>query len=280
MKTVGIVNDKIVPLILDSGDKKETLNKILELFDELSNDNKNIDNKILYDAVLYECGDYTNWIYDKKDVDLIDLKRELDIRINRFMPFCEEEKYENSYYIGEAIHINYFHLIADYYAFKCSILSTLGKNEFAANLNECFPRVYFHGDMKSTINTLYTGFENIRGEIVSHLAAINSYNPKFLSEKYVNMSNQNLCKEFEKDTEIKCSPQSKRASVKQLTYEFEKDKIDSQGEDDTVELCCELHTKFRTINRDRKKQDRIYFHQGKTGVKDGRSIVIHIGRHL
>ncbi len=76
-------------------------------------------------------------------------------------------------------------------------------------------------------------------------------------------------------TGIACSPQAGREHVQSLRQIFRNEET-KQDE----EITCELHTKFRTFNIDRKKQDRLYFFPGKKGIKGGKIIVKHIGEHL
>ena len=74
---------------------------------------------------------------------------------------------------------------------------------------------------------------------------------------------------------IACSPQAGRDKVQILKETYFNTK---SGQEETV--ICELHTKFRKFNIDKNKQDRIYFFPGKTGIKEGKVIVKHIGKHL
>ncbi len=76
-------------------------------------------------------------------------------------------------------------------------------------------------------------------------------------------------------TGIDCSPQSNRGSTQLLRVLLYNDITCCKEE-----LNCEMHTKFKTYNRDRFNQDRIYFHPGKEGEKNGNVIIKHIGKHL
>lgn len=88
-------------------------------------------------------------------------------------------------------------------------------------------------------------------------------------------SYQEIAQQFIIDTGIDCSPQAARKKV-QVLKETQMNEI--TGQEETV--ICELHTKFKTFNVDREKQDRIYFFPGKPGILGGRIIVKHIGTHL
>lgn len=130
-------------------------------------------------------------------------------------------------------------------------------------------------NQETTVNTLNRKFEDIRAEIVEHLVHIDNYHSRFSEMLEGHKSYQEIAQQFFMDTGIDCSPQASRKKV-QVLKETQINEI--TGQEETID--CELHTKFKTFNSDREKQDRIYFFPGKHGIAGGRIIVKHIGTHL
>lgn len=138
-----------------------------------------------------------------------------------------------------------------------------------------FQHIHFtESAFQSFQNTLQNDFQDMKEEIVAHLSKLNAYFQGFVSLRTSNADNRTLCTAFKEFSGIDCSPQAGRSHVQTLSRTFY-NQIAKQEE----QLCCELHTKFHTFNRDRRSQDRIYFHPGRDGIEGGKIIVIHIGKH-
>ena len=227
------------------------------------------------------------WLYSKDKIELNDIKRELSRRLEKVKCKREEEIDEVFDKIGKLLDIRvlllsfkreciyYISTIFEYYEGIRSYLSVEKKDDFCVDLQECFPNIFFIGEIGTTINTLNRKFEDIREEIVEHLVNINNYQKKFCAMLKENKSYQEIAHQFTIDTGIKCSPQAGREKVKVLKETLINEMT---GQEETV--VCELHTKFRTFNIDRERQDRIYFFPGKQGILEGKIIVKYIGRHL
>ncbi len=227
------------------------------------------------------------WLYSKEQIELNDIKRELSRRLEKAE--CKEEgEYEEFFgkigkllaikvlllsFKGESIY--YISTIAEYYASLRNYLALEKKDDFCNDLQECFPNIFFVEEIETTVNTLNRKFEDMREEIIEHLVCINDYYRKFSDMLENHKSYREIAKQFIIDTGIDCSPQAGREKVQALK-ETRINEI--TGQEETV--VCELHTKFKTFNIDKEKQDRIYFFPGKQGILGGRIIVKHIGTHL
>ena len=227
------------------------------------------------------------WLYSKDQIELNDIKRELSRRLERAE--CKEEgKYEEFFgkigkllaikvlllsFKGESVY--YISTIAEYYISIRNYLALEKKDDFCNDLQECFPNIFFVEGIETTVNTLNRKFEDMREEIIEHLVRINDYYRKFSDMLENHKSYREIAKQFIIDTGIDCSPQAGREKVQAL----KETRINEvTGQEETV--VCELHTKFKTFNIDKEKQDRIYFFPGKQGILGGRIIVKNIGTHL
>lgn len=236
---------------------------------------------VLDDADLWE------WLYSKEQIELNDIKRELGKRVRKAQCVDKDDFEQNLDKVGKmdstkilvlsfaGKNIYYISTIFEYYKGIRCYLSKEKKDEFCKDLQECFPNIYFSEGIEATINTLNRSFEDMREEIVTHLTKINDYQDRFLELLLEHKSYKEIAQEFSANTGIECSPQAKRKSVQSLKEKYYNGET---GQEETV--ICELHTKFDKYNIDRTKQDRIYFFPGKPGIREGRVIVKHIGKHL
>lgn len=251
-----------------------------------------IDYSLEYGASMYISDDeYDNanlwaWIYSHDNDKLNDMKIELLKHIRKAIGIhkdCFEEKKKE---IGKNSRIKTLiagNRISDFgfcslYKYLHILRIYLGmekKDEFSKDLDECFPNLYFVSDIDSTINTLNRNFNEIRGEIIDHLSALDLYKNNFSTFANEGKSNIEISKLFMSDTNIECSPQGERRGVERLKLTLYNELTKREEI-----IVCELHTKFKKYNIDRTKQDRIYFFPGKAGIEDGRVIIKHIGAHL
>ena len=228
-----------------------------------------------------------DWLSAKDQVELNDIKRELTKRINKAR-CIEAEPYQQALSkVGRQelvktlvlsfakVNIYYISTILEYYAGLQSYLAQEKKDAFCHDLQECFSNIFFCDGIEGTVNTLNRRFEEIRGEIVDHLAALDRYHGRFEKLLEAHKSYREIAQAFSADMGIECSPQSGRDGVQSLKAKYFND---VSGQDEVI--TCELHTKFNKFNIDREKQDRIYFFPGKIGIKGGKIIVKHIGTHL
>lgn len=141
-------------------------------------------------------------------------------------------------------------------------------------ISECckyFPELYFHENNISTVRPIL--HESSR-TIVHHLTELNNNfpfcktltnNPIDLLSRFNSISNLDL----------PASPEGDISRKKQLTFTFSKNDGE-KGE----KVYCELHLKLLYDDSKAKKQDRIYFHQGKENIGYGKILIGYIGSHL
>lgn len=261
----------------------EELNLFLELLSYI--DDNNISNKLSLE--LYDNPELWEWLSSKEQRSLRDIKKELFIKINKAKKVCGREYINIVCNVGNLNkgkilildfnnkNVYYISTMDEYYAGLRSYLAIEKKDDFCKDMLECFPNIYFDEDVASTVNSLNRDFEELRAEIVEHLTKINEYHSKFAYLLSQSKSNQDISQEFYAETGIECSPQAGREGVQALKMSCFNE-ISKQ----TEIVKCELHTKFKRYNIDRTKQDRIYFFPGKPGIKEGKIIVKHIGKHL
>ena len=227
------------------------------------------------------------WLYTKDQIELNDIKRELSKRIERTKSVNEYDFDEMLNIVGKLNSIKtlillyedkcdfYISTKKEYYIGLRRYLAMEKKDAFCKDLPDCFPNIYFSENIETSVNTLNKKFEEIREEIIEHLTNINDYQNKFLKLLQKNTSYQEIAQCFTTDTGIDCSPQAGRDKVRILKETY----LNTESNQEET-IICELHTKFKKFNIDKSKQDRIYFFPGKMGIKDGKVIVKHIGKHL
>lgn len=253
---------------------------------DLLNDKKIVIN--LDEDCVYECEDFAEWLYSRKEPELADIKKELLIKMSKCYHCGGMQIKQLTKEIGkvqpqkcfalnfrEDIDLYYTATVGKMYNIFRKYLSMESKSEFKKDMEFCFPDIYFDKTVPSSINSLNRKFEEIRTEIVEHLIALNEYRTNFLLQNENNKSYRDIAAEFQRDTGIECSPQGDKKALDVLKREF-KNKCTGHNEN----INCELHTKFNRFNKDKEKQDRIYFAPAKKGICSGRVIVIHIGGHL
>ncbi len=90
---------------------------------------------------------------------------------------------------------------------------------------------------------------------------------------YHDVKNRDTGSEFDKNASIEGNIKRK----KDLTFPF----FNQEGD---IELIyCELHLKLMYDDSGKKllgKENRIYFHEGKSNIQNGRILIGHIGKHL
>jgi hypothetical protein len=142
--------------------------------------------------------------------------------------------------------------------------------------NECqkyFPNLYFHNRIEKTLNTLEKGLKDFSKSIIHHLTLLND---EF--HKYYNPSNRiDTLKRFSSACGVDVSPQGNATDKPKITYEF----INYSNVKELV--CCEPHLKLGQSD-DRGDThyyfNRIYFHEGKDNIANGKILIGHIGGHI
>lgn len=142
--------------------------------------------------------------------------------------------------------------------------------------NECvkyFPDLYFHPQNEETISAIFSNFTK---KIIFHLAALNDEFRNYQNEPYQRIE---TLKAFSigcnLDQEASNEGDAKRK--KDLTFGFENDEKELEN------VCCEPHLKLCESDTSGDSEfyfHRIYFHEGKENIADGKILIGHIGKHL
>lgn len=159
--------------------------------------------------------------------------------------------------------------------FRRHYLGKYPKNEIFY-VDECkkyFPKLFFHERIKETIGTI---LPDCPKKIVYHLTALND---KFRdSESQPSLNRTEILKHFSinalLDETATLEGNAKRKPA--FTFKF----MNSKNEEEDV--CCEPHLKlcYNDIGSGYSTVRRIYFHEGKSNIHEGKILIGHIGRHL
>lgn len=291
MISCGIWDCRLAADIMGSSQIVERLDSILETAECMQeNGTRLCYTDSLYDQMV-ENQSFADWLFNPNlQPELSTFKRELIKRIRKgdcigeaeyeeYFSNIEREKRSDK--LTMAIHLGtdnvlYVATPESYWAAKQWYLSGYKHPEkFAADLAECFPNLFFHEHVCSSIHTLNGEFLAECKVIVQHLKALDAFRDNFSKFISIGMDYRRICLEFQEQFHIECSPQAGRQSVQNLKFYFMHSK-----EKKKVELCCELHTKLKWSDMDRVNQDRIYFHPGKPEIENGKVLIVHIGTHL
>lgn len=135
---------------------------------------------------------------------------------------------------------------------------------FKDRVSTCFPKLLFYDRAFSNARALGR-LEEISGELIRHLVALNDYGQRIFGECEGN--EEKALSALKSRCEIVCSGKgsNETLSFKQKVKFMEKD----------YNITCNSHTKFYNGNNDQ----RIYFSWGREEICDHRLIVISIGPH-
>lgn len=142
---------------------------------------------------------------------------------------------------------------------------------FLAECDKYFPAIYFHSNNQVSIKSILDDFSI---EIVRHLSELND-KFKTIRNGYTHLPEALIA--FSSACNLETSLEGNASRKKKLTFDFEteKGKIES--------IYCEPHTKINSHNNKGNTayfQYRIYFHEGKSNIQNGKILVAHIGEHL
>ena len=162
----------------------------------------------------------------------------------------------------------------------------LGKYPIAAEnfIDECsiyFPNIFFHARTKESVRQILNEFSE---RIVYHLSGLNDklhdvqnkFSEKNRGEILAILSQ----KQFGNFDEV-ATLEGDASRKKDFTFVFP---LNAKG-NSSEKVCCEPHIKLCKANLgsgdDSYHTDkRIYFHEGKSHIQEGKILVGHIGKHL
>jgi len=165
----------------------------------------------------------------------------------------------------------------DWYAFRRKFLGMYPKNgDFF--IDECkiyFPKLFFHERNKTTVLDI---MKECSKKIVFHLSALND---KLNDSVYLNTNRYEMLKHFSISAKLDADAtlEGNAENKDNFTFDF----LNDSGFPEKV--CCEPHLKLcfndnypgdSHYSNDR----RIYFHEGKPNIQNGKILIGHIGKHL
>lgn len=142
-------------------------------------------------------------------------------------------------------------------------------------IDECikyFPNLFFHERNRTTIGTI---FNDCPKKIIYHLAALND---TFRSIETLNLNRTQILEAFSiiANLDEKASLEGNASRHPAFTFSF----LNNQNQPENV--CCEPHLKlcYSDANNSYSNDRRIYFHEGRPNIQEGKILIGHIGRHL
>lgn len=152
-------------------------------------------------------------------------------------------------------------------------LYPISEKHFFTECQKYFPLLFFHERVEETLKSLEKGLQNFSKSIIHHLSLLND---EF--HKYYNSSNRiETLKRFSSACDIEASPQGSAKDKPKMTYEFLNDSNTKE------QICCEPHLKLGQSDDSGDKHycfNRIYFHEGKANIANGKILIGHIGGHI
>jgi len=164
--------------------------------------------------------------------------------------------------------------IDGWYKFRRHFLGLYPRNE-NFYMDECvkyFPKLFFHERNKYSIQAI---FKDCPKKIIYHLAALND---KFNDSRKDGLNRTQVLEQFSifANLDEKASLEGDANRKSDFTFDF----INTEG---VIEMiCCEPHLKlcYNDVDTSYSNNRRIYFHEGKPSICEGRILIGHIGTHL
>jgi len=161
-----------------------------------------------------------------------------------------------------------------WFSFRRYFLGLYPKNE-NFYIDECikyFPCLFFHERNRSTIGAI---LYDCPRKIIYHLTALNDV---FKSIDTLNRNRTQVLEAFSITANLDetASLEGNAARHADFTFSF----LNNQNLFENI--CCEPHLKlcYSDINNSYSNDRRIYFHEGKSNIQNGKILIGHIGRHL
>jgi hypothetical protein len=171
-------------------------------------------------------------------------------------------------------HLQVIYGINGWYKFRRYFLGKYPKNGNFF-INECikyFPDLYFHDRNKQTIKSI---LNDCSIKIIYHLSALND---KFRGCIENGLNRTQTLERFSISAKLDetATLEGNAEKKEKLTFQFRND----SGVNEDV--CCEPHLKlcYSDFNNSYSNNRRIYFHEGKSNIQNGRILIGHIGTHL
>ncbi len=178
----------------------------------------------------------------------------------------------------DEIAINQSYLVynrQNWLAFKRHFLGLYPRDTayFYSEASKYFPELYLH---ERNIEEMKPIYDNFVKRIIYHLGCLNDSFHKYKTEPYERIQ---TLKAFSSLLDDEATNQGGNRNKAVMTFDF-------PIKDDKVfeSICCEPHMKLCHSDNYRGDgkyyQHRIYFHEGKPNIQNGKILVGHIGEHL
>jgi hypothetical protein len=236
----------------------------------------------IYNVIFDENGELYNWLYSSNSEDKILLRKLIHqagtVNADIYSRVSDEiatrncstpKAFLDMYYVDESIlRLRNADDVAKTY---CNyLLGVKTAEQFMEIAERCFPGIHFHQDVRKTLNTLKDPLHMYVPEICKHLLAIEA-EFKTVYDEHREQGLTMVTSIFQAKTQIACSCEGNpERARKKLSFPF----ISDSG--DVISIVCEPHTKL--INS--HSPDRIYFHQGREDIQNGKVLIAYIGKHL
>lgn len=161
----------------------------------------------------------------------------------------------------------------EWYKFRRYFLSLYPQdaNFFIDECIKYFPNLYFHKRNRQEIKSILSDCPK---KIIYHLSALND---KFKDCIEPNLNRTQILECFSRYAQLDetATLEGDASRKKDFTFSFPNDK----GKDE--DICCEPHLKLCYSDRSNSYSTdrRIYFHEGKPNIQDGKILIGHIGNH-
>ncbi|MDR0605941.1 MAG: hypothetical protein LBG80_16750 [Bacteroidales bacterium] len=142
-------------------------------------------------------------------------------------------------------------------------------------IDECikyFPKLFFHERNRQTIKSI---FDDCPRKIIYHLSALNDIFKDCIKDR---LNRTEILNHFSIQAKLdeKASLEGDAKRKAEFTFQF----LNDSGVKEDV--CCEPHLKlcYSDVDKSYSNDRRIYFHEGKPNIQNGRILIGHIGTHL
>lgn len=229
----------------------------------------------IYNIKIIDCKKIYEVLYDKT-LDA-DYKYMLSNIIDKSKDITEDIE------ISMLIGLNYLddedciYSIDDWFEYHYSELSNVftSESEFYHGIVKYFPTLEFQGNIINTLKTLDGGCVNFTKDIISSLKCLDEN----LCQDILD-ANNNLTEALKRITarlSLDVTLEGSSARKKDLSFKFlTEDKKE-------MDIYCEAHVKLARSSNSSDNTwypNRIYFHQGRDDIKNGKILIGHIGKHL
>ncbi len=150
------------------------------------------------------------------------------------------------------------------------------KEYFIDECRKVFPEIFLHPQIIDTLSTMQGGWQTFSKSLVSFLSNLNDIYPQYLVDRS-NYQRIEALKNFTSECGVKVTPQGSLKDKPKITFTF----TNHKGEIESI--CCEPHAKFDKNDvegDDSYYANRLYFHEGKKEIENGKLLVGYIGKHI